>query len=75
MKNKAEIAHLLKYPQLIEDQQLSANIIQCMCSDNQDGPLVDLKRRILGEEYEFKANEKTLKCKKKGKQNFLFLIS
>ncbi|XP_037890081.1 CDAN1-interacting nuclease 1 isoform X2 [Glossina fuscipes] len=62
MKNKAEIAHLLKYPQLIEDQQLSANIIQCMCSDNQDGPLVDLKRRILGEEYEFKLKDLATKA-------------
>uniref|UniRef100_A0A1B0BAT7 CDAN1-interacting nuclease 1 n=1 Tax=Glossina palpalis gambiensis TaxID=67801 RepID=A0A1B0BAT7_9MUSC len=32
MKNKAEIAHLLKYPQLIEDQQLSANIIQYLAT-------------------------------------------
>uniref|UniRef100_A0A1A9WE78 CDAN1-interacting nuclease 1 n=1 Tax=Glossina brevipalpis TaxID=37001 RepID=A0A1A9WE78_9MUSC len=40
MKNKAEISHLLKYPQLIEDHQLSANVIQCICSDNQDGPLL-----------------------------------
>ncbi|XP_011198203.2 CDAN1-interacting nuclease 1 [Bactrocera dorsalis] len=55
--HKADLSRLLKYPHLIDDPKLAANVIQCMCSDSQDGPLVDLRRRILGEEYEFKLKE------------------
>ncbi|XP_017481403.1 PREDICTED: uncharacterized protein C15orf41 homolog [Rhagoletis zephyria] len=53
-EHKSELSRLLKHPHLIEDPKLAANVAQCMCSDSQDGPLVDLRRRILGEEYEFK---------------------
>lgn len=53
-ETKSELSRIMKYPQLIEDSQLSANVIQCLCSDSQDGPLVDLRRRVVGEEYEVK---------------------
>lgn len=51
---KVELTQLLRSPHLIEDPQFSANVSQCVCSDSQDGPLIDLRRRVLGEEYEFK---------------------
>ncbi|XP_067613803.1 CDAN1-interacting nuclease 1 [Eurosta solidaginis] len=56
-QHKSELSRLLKYPYLIDDAKLAANVAQCMCSDSQDGPLVDLRRRILGEEYEFKLKQ------------------
>ncbi|XP_053953902.1 CDAN1-interacting nuclease 1 [Anastrepha ludens] len=56
-KHKSELSRILKYPHLIDDSKLAANVAQCMCSDSQDGPLVDLRRRILGEEYEFKLKQ------------------
>uniref|UniRef100_A0A0A1WNP0 CDAN1-interacting nuclease 1 n=1 Tax=Zeugodacus cucurbitae TaxID=28588 RepID=A0A0A1WNP0_ZEUCU len=56
-EHKSDLSRLLKYPHLIADPKLAANVIQCMCSDSQDGPLVDLRRRILGEEYEFKLKQ------------------
>lgn len=53
---KAKLTKVMRYPHLIDDPQLSANVIQCLASDSQDGPLVDLKRRAMGEEYEFKVS-------------------
>ncbi|XP_065360521.1 CDAN1-interacting nuclease 1 [Calliphora vicina] len=55
--SKMKLTKLMRYPHLIEDPLLSANVAQCLCSDSQDGPLIDLKRRVLGEEYEFKLKE------------------
>ncbi|XP_037931564.1 CDAN1-interacting nuclease 1-like [Teleopsis dalmanni] len=56
-ENKSDLSRLLKYPHLIDDPILCANVMQCICSDIQEGPLVDLRRRIIGEEYEFKLKE------------------
>ena len=53
-ENKSELSRVMKYPHLIENAELSANVMQCLCSDSQDGPLVDLRRRVVGEEYEVK---------------------
>lgn len=52
--NKVELTQLIRSPHLIDDPMLSANVAQCICSDSTDGPLIDLKRRVLGEEYEFR---------------------
>lgn len=52
--NKMKLSKLMRYPHLIEEPLLSANVAQCLCSDSQDGPLIDLRRRVVGEEYEFK---------------------
>lgn len=49
-----KLSKLMRYPHLIEEPLLSANVAQCLCSDSQDGPLIDLRRRVIGEEYEFK---------------------
>lgn len=49
---KSDIAELMKKPHLIEDEKLAGNVRQCTLSDNQEGPIVDIRRRCLGEEYE-----------------------
>ncbi|XP_017138375.1 protein C15orf41 homolog [Drosophila miranda] len=54
LKQRPQVSRLLKYPHLIKDPQLAANVQQCMYSDNQEGPITDLRRRIIGEEYELK---------------------
>ncbi|XP_055904329.1 CDAN1-interacting nuclease 1 [Eupeodes corollae] len=51
---KSDIAELMKKPNLIEDEKLAGNVRQCTLSDNQEGPVVDIRRRCLGEEYEVK---------------------
>ncbi|XP_005178421.2 CDAN1-interacting nuclease 1 [Musca domestica] len=55
--NKVELTQLIRSPHLIDDPMLSANVAQCICSDSTDGPLIDLKRRVLGEEYEFRLKQ------------------
>ncbi|XP_075164787.1 CDAN1-interacting nuclease 1 [Haematobia irritans] len=54
---KEKLTQMIRSPHLIEDPQLSANVAQCVCSDSQDGPMIDLRRRVLGEEYEFKLKQ------------------
>ncbi|KAM7356296.1 CDAN1-interacting nuclease 1 [Cochliomyia hominivorax] len=55
--DKKKLSILMRYPHLINDPQLAANITQCLCSDSNDGPLIDLRRRVLGEEYEYKLKQ------------------
>ncbi|XP_030387118.1 uncharacterized protein C15orf41 homolog [Scaptodrosophila lebanonensis] len=57
LRQKSQISRLLRYPHLIEDPRLAANVQQCLCSDNQEGPITDLRRRIVGEEYELKMKQ------------------
>ncbi|XP_064548537.1 CDAN1-interacting nuclease 1 [Drosophila montana] len=54
LKQRPLISRLLKHPHLINDSRLAANVQQCLYSDNQEGPITDLRRRIIGEEYELK---------------------
>lgn len=54
LKQRPLISRLLKHPHLISDSRLAANVQQCIYSDNQEGPITDLRRRIIGEEYELK---------------------
>ncbi|KAH8300376.1 hypothetical protein KR018_000527, partial [Drosophila ironensis] len=49
---RSHISRLLKHPHLIEDARLAAAVQQCLVSDNQEGPITDLRRRLIGEEYE-----------------------
>ncbi|XP_073843546.1 CDAN1-interacting nuclease 1 [Musca autumnalis] len=62
ISNKVELTQLIRSPHLINDPMLSANVAQCICSDSTDGPLIDLKRRVLGEEYEFKLKQMATKA-------------
>ncbi|KAM8708585.1 hypothetical protein ACLKA7_015541 [Drosophila subpalustris] len=54
LKQRPQVSCLLKHPHLISDPRLAENVQQCLYSDNQEGPLTDLRRRIVGEEYEVK---------------------
>lgn len=55
---KDNIAKMLRSPHTIDDPQLAANVAQCICSDSQNGPLIDHRRRVVGEEYETKVSGK-----------------
>ncbi|KAH8242467.1 hypothetical protein KR032_006988, partial [Drosophila birchii] len=57
LKHRSHISRMLKHPHLIDDPRLAANVQQCMVSDNQEGPITDLRRRIMGEEYEIKLKQ------------------
>ncbi|XP_020803230.1 uncharacterized protein C15orf41 homolog [Drosophila serrata] len=57
LKPRSHISRMLKHPHLIEDPRLAANVQQCLISDNQEGPITDLRRRIMGEEYELKLKQ------------------
>ena len=46
----------MREPHLIDDPQLSENVIQCLINDSQDGPSINLKRYNMGEEYELKVS-------------------
>lgn len=54
---KSEIANLLKKPHLIDDEKLAGNVRQCTLSENQEGLVVDIRRRCIGEEYEVKLKQ------------------
>ncbi|EDW94939.1 uncharacterized protein Dyak_GE22282 [Drosophila yakuba] len=53
-RHRSHISQLLRHPHLIDDPRLAANVQQCIISDNQEGSITDLRRRIMGEEYELK---------------------
>eukprot|EP00099_Drosophila_melanogaster_P021558 NP_648806.1 uncharacterized protein Dmel_CG12713 [Drosophila melanogaster] len=53
-RHRSHISQLLRHPHLIDDPKLAANVQQCIVSDNQEGSITDLRRRIVGEEYELK---------------------
>ncbi|XP_017955239.1 uncharacterized protein C15orf41 homolog [Drosophila navojoa] len=57
MGQRPLISQLLKHPYLINDSRLAANVQQCLYSDNQEGPITDLRRRMIGEEYELKLKQ------------------
>ncbi|BFF99465.1 protein C15orf41 homolog [Drosophila madeirensis] len=57
LRQRLQVSHLLRNPHLISDPRLAANVQQCMFSDNQEGPITDLRRRIVGEEYELKLKD------------------
>uniref|UniRef100_A0A182QCF2 CDAN1-interacting nuclease 1 n=1 Tax=Anopheles farauti TaxID=69004 RepID=A0A182QCF2_9DIPT len=50
--SRSEIAEMLRMPDLISDSLLAVNVSYCLYSENMDGPMTDLVRRFIGEEYE-----------------------
>ena len=56
IQNKGKLSKLIRYPHLIDDPQLSENVVQCLINDSQDGPSINSKRRAMGEEYELKVS-------------------
>lgn len=59
---KSEIAEMLKCYHLIDDIDFAANVRMCSMNDNQDGIIVDMRRRCLGEEYEVKLKKCARDC-------------
>lgn len=45
---------MLRDPNLVPDSLLAANVGYCLYSDNHEGPLTDMIRRCIGEEYEIR---------------------
>ncbi|XP_050075234.1 CDAN1-interacting nuclease 1 [Anopheles maculipalpis] len=50
--SKSEINEMLRMPDLIPDSLLAVNVSYCLYSEIMDGPITDLVRRFIGEEYE-----------------------
>uniref|UniRef100_A0A182PHI9 CDAN1-interacting nuclease 1 n=1 Tax=Anopheles epiroticus TaxID=199890 RepID=A0A182PHI9_9DIPT len=50
--SKQEINEMLRMPDLIPDSLLAVNVSYCLYSETMDGPITDLVRRFIGEEYE-----------------------
>uniref|UniRef100_A0A2C9GV81 CDAN1-interacting nuclease 1 n=1 Tax=Anopheles dirus TaxID=7168 RepID=A0A2C9GV81_9DIPT len=50
--SRTEVAEMLRMPDLIGDSLLAVNVSYCLYSENMDGPMTDLVRRFIGEEYE-----------------------
>lgn len=53
-RSKAEVAEMLKYPSLVPESVLATNVSTCLYNDSRDGPLSDMIRQCIGEEYEIK---------------------
>ncbi|EAA11868.3 AGAP005605-PA [Anopheles gambiae str. PEST] len=49
---KSEVNEMLRMPDLIPDSLLAVNVSYCLYSETMDGPITDLVRRFIGEEYE-----------------------
>lgn len=49
---KSTLSLMLKEPHRIPDRALAMNVNYCIFNDNSDGPLTDIVRRIIGEDYE-----------------------
>lgn len=54
LHSRAEVNIMLKNPNLIRDRLLAINVGYCLHNDNRDGPLSDMIRQCIGEEYEVK---------------------
>lgn len=53
-KSKHGISEMLRNPNIIDDSLLAINISTCLFNDNRDGPISDIIRNCIGEEYELK---------------------
>lgn len=42
----------MKNPHIIPDPLLALNVLNCIFNDKSDGPLTDLKRQSIGQDYE-----------------------
>lgn len=54
---KSDLAEMLKNTSYIDDTLFSLNVNKCIFNDKFDGPLVDICRRCIGEEFEVKLKE------------------
>lgn len=45
---------MMKNPHLIPDRLLALNVLNCLYNDNCDGPITDMGRRTIGEDYEIR---------------------
>lgn len=43
---------MMRNPHMIPDPLLGLNVMNCLFNDKSDGPLIDLKRQAIGEDYE-----------------------
>lgn len=59
---KSDISEMMKLHYLIEDPDFAGNVRICSMNDNQDGIIVDMRRRCLGEEYEMKLKKCARDC-------------
>lgn len=51
-KPKPVTNEMIKNPHLIPDPFLALNVLNCVFNDKSDGPIIDLKRQTIGEDYE-----------------------
>lgn len=54
---KSHINEILRNPNLIEDPILACNVTYCIHNDILDGPVTDVIRRCIGEEYELRLKQ------------------
>lgn len=43
---------MMRHPHMIPDPLFGLNVMNCLFNDKSDGPLIDLKRQAIGEDYE-----------------------
>lgn len=53
-QSKPIISEMIRNPQTIPDRLLAMNVLNCFYNDNYDGPLTDMVRRTIGEDYEIR---------------------
>lgn len=51
-KPKSVTNEMMRNPHMIPDPLLALNVLNCIYNDKSDGPLVDMKRQAIGEDYE-----------------------
>lgn len=52
--SRLQINEMLRNPNLIDDPKLACNIANCIYNDKLDGPITDIIRKSIGEEYEIR---------------------
>lgn len=55
--SRANHSDMLKNPNLIADSLLALNVSTCLYNDDRDGPISDLIRQCVGEEYEVRLKQ------------------
>lgn len=51
-KTKSATNEMVRNPHMIPDLMLGLNVLYCLFNDKSDGPVTDLKRQAIGEDYE-----------------------
>lgn len=51
---KSVTNEMMRNPHMIPDPLLGLNVMNCLFNDKSDGPLIDLKRQTIGEDYELR---------------------